>query len=169
VAQRFERIGRPARRDRVSLGAAAERVAAYFRLRLPKHAHRVDIVVHAPSAGPVILADATLVEWALEALVRNAVDALSGQDGKIEIRVEETESVSSIRVVDDGPGVRPDLGATVFEPGVTTKSGGWGIGLALARRIVEDVHGGRLVMEPTTRGASFRAEIPNDAAAHGGD
>lgn len=160
VAQRFERIGRPARRDQVALGALAERVAAYFTPRLPRHAHPVVLTVRAPAAGPLVAADPVLVEWALEALVRNAVDTLSGRGGRIEISITDHGDRASILVADDGPGIPLDIRATVFEPGVTTKPGGWGIGLALARRIVEDVHGGSLSIVPSSCGATFAIELP---------
>ena len=166
VAQRFERIGRPARRDKVALGALAERVAAYFGPRLPRHAHAISITVDAPRAGPTIEADSVLLEWAIESLVRNAVDALSGRGGKIEVTVWDEGKCARVRVADDGPGIPAEIRATLFEPGVTTKSGGWGIGLALTRRIVEDVHGGRLEILPSAKGAVFRAELP--VAAVGG-
>lgn len=160
VAQRFERIGRPARRDQVGLGTIAERIAAYFEPRLPRHAHSIAIVVDAPAAGPSITGDAVLVEWALEALVRNGVDALSGRGGTIRITVEDKGDHARIQVADDGPGIPPEVRANLFEPGVTTKSGGWGIGLALAQRIVEDVHGGHLEIAPSTTGAVFVADLP---------
>ncbi len=161
VAQRFERIGRPARRDQVGLGALAERVAAYFAPRLPRRANPVHLTVSAGTAGPMVSADPVLLEWALEALVRNAIDALSGKGGNITITVESPgEDWAQLTVSDDGPGIDASVRSQVFEPGVSTKRGGWGIGLALARRIVEDVHGGRLEHVPSEHGTVFRADIP---------
>ncbi len=164
VAHRFERIGRPAQRDRVPLGVLAEKVATYFEPRLPKHVNPVVIRVHAPTSGPTIAGDPVLLEWALEALVRNSVDALSGRGGTIEVSVFSEGRTAQLIVSDDGPGVAPEIRATLFEPGVTTKAGGWGIGLALARRIVEDVHRGRLELRSTNSGATFVAELPTGAA-----
>ena len=164
VAQRFERIGRPARRDRVALGVLAEKVAAYFEPRLPRHGNAVTIQVQAPSSGPIVAGDPVLLEWALEALVRNAVDALSGRGGTIGITVEQAGSTAELVVRDDGPGVAPELRASLFEPGVTSKPGGWGIGLALARRIIEDVHHGRLELRASGHGATFAAELPTGMA-----
>ncbi|HKI94071.1 MAG TPA: HAMP domain-containing sensor histidine kinase [Gemmatimonadales bacterium] len=160
VAQRFERIGRPARRERVALGALVERVAQYFRPRLPRHAHQVSIVVDAPESGPIVEGDAVLLEWAIEALIGNAIDALSGRDGTITVAVTADGTGATVRVRDDGPGVDPAIRARVFEPGVTTKRGGWGIGLALSQRIVEDVHGGRLTLGAPPVGAELIMHLP---------
>ena len=160
VAKRFERIGRPARQDEVAMGVLAERVANYFKPRLPKHANRVELKVKAPEAGPVIQADPVLVEWALEALVRNSIDALSGRGGYITVAVQRKGDAAKIEVADDGPGIPMEVRNNLFEPGVSTKSGGWGIGLALARRIVEDVHGGRLEIAPSQVGATLVATLP---------
>ena len=162
VAKRFERIGRPARLDRVALGVLAEKVADYFTPRLPRHDNPVTIRVRAPTSGPVVAGDPVLLEWALEALVRNSVDALSGRGGTIDVSVVSNGVTAELAVSDDGPGVSPEIRATLFEPGVTTKTGGWGIGLALAKRIIEDVHHGRLELRQTgsTAGATFVAELP---------
>lgn len=162
VAQRFERIGRPARQERVALGALAERVAAYFGPRLPKRDHPVRLQVHAPTAGPFVAGDAVLLEWTFETLVRNAVDALSGHGGTITIDITCTDRTARVSVRDDGPGIAPEVRGRLFEPGVTTKSGGWGIGLALARRIVEDVHDGRLALGSPAQGAEFVLSLPRD-------
>jgi signal transduction histidine kinase len=101
-----------------------------------------------------------LLEWTLEALVKNAIDALQGRAGTIILRVGAEQGMGEIRVIDDGPGVPREIRRSLFEPGITTKPGGWGIGLALARRVVEDAHRGALVLEPTEKGASFVIRLP---------
>ncbi|HEV8381639.1 MAG TPA: HAMP domain-containing sensor histidine kinase [Gemmatimonadales bacterium] len=162
VAKRFERIGRPARREPVGLGTAAERVVAYFRPRLPTLAHSVTITLTSPGAGPIATGDPVLIEWALEVIVKNAVDALSGRGGRIDIEVESSDSLGRISVRDDGPGVAPEMQHQLFEPGVSSKTGGWGIGLALARRIVEQQHDGKVAYHPGEegRGSVFVVEFP---------
>lgn len=107
----------------------------------------------------MVLGDPILLEWAMEALVKNAIDALQGQSGRITLAVEAGPGVGRLLVMDDGPGVAKELRRTLFQPGITSKSGGWGIGLALAHRVVE-AHGGKLSLEPTDTGACFRVEIP---------
>ena len=167
VAKRFERIGRPSRREAVGLGTVAERVVAYFRPRLPTLAHSVTITLTSPGAGPTAIGDPVLIEWALEVIVKNAVDALSGRGGRIEVEVEGRggggrDSMARVSVRDDGPGVAPEMQHQLFEPGVSSKTGGWGMGLALARRIVEQQHGGRVAFRPGAqgRGSVFVLEFP---------
>lgn len=165
VAKRFERIGNPARRDPVALGALAGRVADYFRPRLPRRANSIELRVEAPGAGPTVPGDAVLLEWALEALVKNAIDALHGRAGTIHLSVGVgDDGAAEIRVKDDGPGVPREMRRTLFEPGITTKTGGWGIGLALARRVVQDAHGGDLLLESVDKGTSFLIRLPRDTA-----
>ncbi len=160
VARRFERIGNPAKREPIGLGALADRVGNYFRPRLPKRANPIELRLEAPGMGPTVVGDPVLLEWALESLVKNAIDALQGRGGAIILRVGAAENMGEIRVIDDGPGVAKDIRRTLFEPGITTKRGGWGIGLALSRRVVEDAHGGGLMLEPTDKGACFLMRIP---------
>src|SRR5690606_33187749 len=136
------------------------RVSGYYRSRLPRHANAIAVEVQAPSAGPTILGDPVLLEWALEALVKNAADALQGRGGRIvlQTRIEGREAL--VRVTDDGPGIPREIRRTLFEPGVTTKRGGWGIGLALVRRVVEDAHDGELMLEQTNSGTSLLMRFP---------
>jgi signal transduction histidine kinase len=159
VAQRFERIGNPAKREPIGLGALADRVAGYFRPRLPRRANPIELRLEAPGMGPMVLGDPVLLEWALEAMVKNAIDALQGRSGTIILRVGAEQGMGEIRVRDDGPGIAKEIRRTLFEPGITTK-GGWGIGLALSRRVVEDAHHGSLVLETTDKGACFVMRIP---------
>lgn len=160
VAQRFERIGNPARKDPVSLGALAEKVAVYYRARLPRHANAIRVEVDAAGAGPIVRGDPVLLEWAFEALVKNAADALQGRGGTIILSATAEQHVAIVRIHDDGPGVPRELRHKLFEPGVTTKRGGWGIGLALVRRVVEDAHGGTISLEPVAAGTTFRMTFP---------
>ena len=166
VAQRFERIGNPARREPIGLGALADRVAGYFRPRLPRHANPIELRVEAAGAGPTVLGDQILLEWALESLVKNAIDALRGRSGTIILRVESEGRQGVLRVIDDGPGIEGSIRRTLFQPGITTKTGGWGIGLALATRVAQEAHEGDLALEPTPTGACFRLSLPlQDEAA----
>jgi signal transduction histidine kinase len=160
VAQRFERIGNPAKREPIGLGALADRVARYFRPRLPRRANPIELKLEAPGMGPMVVGDAVLLEWALESLVKNAIDALQGRSGTIILRVGAEQGMGEIRVIDDGPGVPREVRRAIFQPGTSSKQGGWGIGLALSRRVVEDAHRGTLALEQTDKGASFVIRIP---------
>jgi signal transduction histidine kinase len=161
VAHRFERIGRPARETPVDVGELAERVAKYFQARVPTLAHPVAVELALGQGPLVVKGDAVLLEWALEAVTKNALDALAGHGGRVEISATRTaDDEVRVRVDDDGPGIPRELRARVFEPGFSTKESGWGIGLSLARRIVEEAHGGRLELAPSTSGATFDVILP---------
>jgi len=161
VAHRFERIGRPPSREDVNLSELLERVTSYFRARVPSLAHSVRIETSWDAEPIVISGDAVLVEWALEAIVKNAIDALAGRSGTITVAAERLpEGVTRVRVSDDGPGVTRENRTRIFDAGFSTKAQGWGIGLALARRIVRDAHGGKLELVPTDRGATFEIIFP---------
>ena len=150
VAHRFERIGRPPRKESVDVGTLAEGVAGYFRARVPTLAHTVQIRFERRGEPLTVQGDRVLLEWAVESLVKNAVDALAGRGGTVRVEVEPApESGVLIRVADDGPGIPRELRRRVFQPGFSTKDAGWGIGLSLARRIVEDSHDGKLVLVPS--------------------
>jgi len=166
VAKRFERIGRPARREPVGLGAVAERVVSYFRPRLPTLTSPVTLALDAAGPGPTALGDPVLIEWALEAVIKNAIDALSGRGGRIDVTVDALGTAARVSVRDDGPGLSAEVRARLFEPGMSTKVGGWGIGLALARRIVEQQHGGRVSYHSGADGAGsvFLLEFPLESA-----
>jgi signal transduction histidine kinase len=156
VAHRFERIGREPKRERVDVRALVDRVAAYFRARVPTLANTIAVDVDHEGAPPTVEGDPVLLEWAVEVLAKNAVDALAGRGGHIRFSTTHlADGAVRIRVADDGPGIPAGLRARVFEPGFSTKQSGWGIGLSLARRIVEENHRGKLVLAAADRGATF--------------
>lgn len=166
VAFRFERIGRPPRRDRVDVGEIVERVAGYFRARVPTLAKAVTIRSVTRGESLVVDGDAVLLEWAVESLAKNAIDALAGRGGRVTLSAQQLpEGQVRIRVKDNGPGVPRDLRKRIFDAGFSTKEKGWGIGLSLARRIVTEGHNGRLVLQSGTRGATFDIILEHESAA----
>jgi signal transduction histidine kinase len=156
VARRFERIGRPLRLEPVDVGDLVSRVAAYFQARVPTLAHRVTVRSHCADGPLFVQGDPVLLEWALEALAKNGIDALSGRGGTLDLSAERGDAGHiRIRVADDGPGIPRELRLRIFDPGFSTKRSGWGIGLSLASRIIAEHHRGRLLLVPTERGATF--------------
>jgi signal transduction histidine kinase len=161
VASRFERIGRPPRDEPVDLAALVTRVADYFAVRVPSLAHRVTIRTELGEGSLLVRGDAVLIEWALEAIVKNAVDALAGRGGTVTLEVaRRSPDEVHVRVSDDGPGVPVEHRMRIFEPGFSTKQSGWGIGLSLARRIVEENHRGRIAYVAADQGATFDIILP---------
>lgn len=161
VAHRFERIGRERRTELVDLHSLVDRITDYFRARVPTLAHTVEIDVAAHVEPVSVHGDAVLLEWAFEVLVKNAVDALAGRGGRIVVAARaRSDGGAVVTVSDDGPGIPRELRARIFEPGFSTKQSGWGIGLSLARRIVEESHGGTLRLAAADRGASFEIILP---------
>ncbi|MDA1081421.1 MAG: HAMP domain-containing sensor histidine kinase [Gemmatimonadetes bacterium] len=161
VAHRFERIGRPPRRDQIDVADLVAQVGAYYAARTPTLANAITIDVQRPATALTVPGDRVLLEWAIESLVKNAVDALSGQGGTISLAVTPSAgSGACVRVADSGPGIPRELRSKVFSPGFTTKEGGWGIGLALSKRIIEEGHDGRVVLVPSDRGAVFDVILP---------
>ncbi|HEY8309626.1 MAG TPA: HAMP domain-containing sensor histidine kinase, partial [Gemmatimonadaceae bacterium] len=148
VAFRFERIGRPPRREKVDVGDVVERVATYFRARVPTLAKAVTIRSVRRGGSLVVDGDPVLLEWAIESLAKNAIDALAGRGGRVTLSVQELpEGRVRVRVKDNGPGVPRELRKRIFDAGFSTKEKGWGIGLSLARRIVTEGHDGRLLLQ----------------------
>jgi signal transduction histidine kinase len=155
VAHRFERIGREPHSEPVDVRALVDRVAEYFRARVPTRVNPIEIRVRHDAVELSVRGDPVLLEWAVEALAKNAIDALAGRGGTVTLATARVTDGVRIRVADDGPGIPRELRARVFEAGFSTKPSGWGVGLALARRIVEEAHGGKLALASADRGATF--------------
>jgi len=162
VSRRFELIGQHPSLEDVSVGEVIEELERYFGPRLPRLAGNVALRVRVARSLPRIRANRVLLAWAIENVVRNAVDALAGRGGHILISARRGERGSvHVRVADDGPGIAPEVRGRIFEPGVTTKTSGWGVGLSLTKRIVENIHGGRITAHARRRrGTIFDVELP---------
>jgi hypothetical protein len=162
VADRFSQIGsRPDFRS-VDLDLIVQGVADYFRPRLP-HQDRIVILDTELGAPPRILANAELLGWVFENLIKNALDAMDKPEGRILLRtVHDAREGVGFEVSDNGKGMNRDEQRNVFLPGWTTKKRGWGLGLALARRIVEQYHGGRIWIRRSRQGegTTFAVRLP---------
>lgn len=161
VSRRFELIGRSPSLEPLELRAMLRRLEAYFSARLPSLGQKVEFRIDVPDGAPPVLGNEALLEWAFENLVKNALDALAGREGEIHVQYVKQERGRVVyRVSDTGPGVDPQVRKRLFEIGVTTKERGWGVGLSLTRRIIEEMHDGTIELEPSTDGAVFRVELP---------
>lgn len=148
------------RREPVRPGDLLEEAAAAARLRAERH--RVLLAVTAPADLPAVLGDRVQMETVLHNLIGNAIDAQKSQATPRVVRLSAARhDPGTIRfcVADEGPGVAAELVATLFQPLVTSKAQGLGLGLAISRTIVE-AHGGRLWLEPAARGACFCLTLP---------
>jgi signal transduction histidine kinase len=163
VSHRFELIGREPELGPLSVRSVVGDLERYLGARLPRFGPGVKLRVEVPPGMPPIRGNEVLLAWALENVVKNALDALAGTGGRIEIRASKANEWVVIRLSDSGPGVDPEIRDRIFDPGVSTKSGGWGVGLALSRRIVEGVHKGRIeLLDGQVGGATFLIYLPAD-------
>ena len=145
VAQRFSHVGSVPHLQLQDVTPVVREAVAYVRRRLPQHGSETVIVERFEEVPPINI-NRELLEWALENLLSNAHTAIDRHPGRIEVTVERRKESEAVEIVvrDTGRGMSPAEQRRAFEPGYTTKRRGWGLGLALARRVVEDYHGGRL-------------------------
>ena len=157
VAERFSKIGSLPELVDGSLNEVLKRVTDYMDRRISK---KVDISISLPVDEVIVKMNKALIEWVVENLCKNAVDAMEG-DGKIELLLFEEEDRAIVEVKDNGKGIKKKDQKNVFTPGFTTKKRGWGLGLSLAKRIVEEYHKGKIFVkysEPGV-GTTFRIEL----------
>lgn len=141
IADRFSKIGSNPRLVPTSLNDVLDHVIEYMDHRTSKN---ISLVKDLPAHDVIVNLNPSLFEWVIENLSKNAVDAMGADGGIITLRVGETNSRAMIEVSDTGKGIRKKDIGNVFRPGFTTKERGWGLGLSLARRIVEDYHRGKI-------------------------
>lgn len=157
IADRFSKIGSLPEPVPASLTEVMEHVIEYMERRTSQ---KVRFVKDFPEGDIIIRMNASLFEWVIENLCKNAVDAMEGS-GTITLHLDETADKAIIEVTDTGKGIRKKDLRNVFRPGFTTKKRGWGLGLSLAKRIVEEYHKGRIYVKSSEpgRGTTFRIEL----------
>jgi signal transduction histidine kinase len=166
ISHRFELIGRDPELETLDIREVVRDLERYLQARLPRLGSGVVLVVDIPKGMPKILGSEVLLSWALENVVKNALDALAGRGGEIRLEVR-TGPIGwlHLRIHDTGPGVGPELRDSIFEPGVSGKARGWGVGLTLARRIIEVTHKGQIfLLDSAGEGAIFEVRLPTAQA-----
>ena len=158
IAERFSKIGSLPEPVPSSMNEVLDHVIDYMDKRTSQ---KVVIKGHYPGHDVIVRMNASLFEWVIENLCKNAVDAMEGGSGKIDLWLLEEGNIVAVEVADNGKGIRKKDVKNVFRPGFTTKKRGWGLGLSLAKRIVEEYHRGRIYVKDSEvgRGTTFRIEL----------
>ena len=158
IADRFSKIGSIPEPVPSSLNEVLNHVVDYMDRRTSK---KIEMRTVLPTDDIIINLNASLFEWVIENLCKNAVDAMGGKFGSITLRLEETDKRAIVEVSDTGKGIKKKDIRNVFRPGFTTKDRGWGLGLSLAKRIVEEYHHGKIYVKSSEvgKGTTFRIEL----------
>ena len=158
IADRFSKIGSIPEPVPSCLNEVLIHVVDYMDRRTSK---KIEMKTELPKEDVIININASLFEWVIENLCKNAVDAMGGKLGSITLRLEETDKRAIVEVSDTGKGIKKKDISNVFRPGFTTKKRGWGLGLSLAKRIVEEYHHGKIYVKSSEvgKGTTFRIEL----------
>jgi anti-sigma regulatory factor (Ser/Thr protein kinase) len=158
IVDRFSKIGSETQLSMMNINEVVGDTVLYFRRRVPRNVQLTyNGLAMAPIEAPI---NAALFEWVVENLMKNSLDALQGQ-GSIEVLVGENDNSVFVEVSDTGKGISKGNWERIFEPGFTTKTRGWGLGLSLSRRIIEEYHGGKIavVRSEAGKGTTIRVTL----------
>ena len=158
IVDRFSKIGSETQLTMANINEVVGDTVIYFRRRIPRN---VTLNYNGLTVAPIMVpVNVALFEWVVENLLKNSLDALQGQ-GEIDVVVGETENRVYVEVTDTGKGIAKGNWSRIFEPGFTTKTRGWGLGLSLSRRIIEEYHRGKIgvVRSEVGRGTTIRVTL----------
>ncbi|MEE1087328.1 MAG: HAMP domain-containing sensor histidine kinase [Bacteroidaceae bacterium] len=157
IAERFSKIGSKPEIQPENLNEVVTQVLQYIGRRT---SNRVSLVCNLPQQPLIVPMNAPLFEWVVENLCKNAVDSMDG-DGTITLTATDLPNCYALEVADTGKGIAKNHFQTIFMPGFTTKKRGWGLGLSLAKRIIEDYHQGHIFVKNSElgKGTTFRIEL----------
>lgn len=159
---RFGMIGTEPTKTMVNLQKVLEGVLIYFEKRLPQISRSIHIRI-LPHDVPMISANTLLLQWVFENLIRNSLDAIQKEEGYIQIipLYDERQKSVVIRYSDNGSGISTEDQHAIFEPGMTTKTHGWGLGLTIVQRIIKEYHHGSIrLVESSPTGTTFEIRLP---------
>ena len=158
IADRFSKIGSKPKLEKHEIISIVEKSVRYLKSRLSQN---TEFIIENNEQELYVNINKTLLEWVIENICKNAVDAMQGK-GKIKIAINQNDSTIQIIIKDTGKGIDKLLISDIFKPGVTSKARGWGLGLSLSKRIIEDYHKGKLFLLESNEqnGTSFAIVLP---------
>ena len=162
IAQRFSQIGSKSELKHVRIENILSEVIVYFKKRLPQMGKDIKLIEEYQKVGEIPL-NPDLFEWAVENIVKNAIDSIESKNGFIKISLFTEDNAVIIDITDSGKGIPKSKRKEIFKPGYSTKKRGWGLGLSLVRRIIEEFHNGKVVIKDSKidKGTTFRIIFNN--------
>ena len=159
ITERFSKIGSIPELSAQDISQITSQSVEYMLNRTSK---KITYSVDDLSTHPTCLISIPLFEWVIENLCKNAIDAMEGKEGNIDFELFNLEDSLIIEITDSGRGIERNKFKSIFEPGYTTKQRGWGLGLSLAKRIIEEYHHGKIFVKSSELGlgTTFRIELP---------
>ena len=158
ISDRFSKIGSQVNFKKINLKSLLERVTLYMVERLPKSS-KTNILLSCEK-NVSIMGDPVLLSWAFENIIKNSIDAIEKESGKISIKMAIEDEYISILFIDNGRGIKRNDWNNIFKPGFSTKKRGWGLGLSLTQRIVKEIHKGDImVMDSSLKGTEIKLSL----------
>ncbi len=142
ISERFSKVGSIPNLESQEINSVIEQTTSYLKKRSSEH---ILFEIKLPQKEVILPFNSQLISWTLENLIKNGIDAMKGK-GRLSIQMIEQKSKVEIYICDSGSGIKDEVLPSIFNPGFTTKERGWGLGLSLAKRIVEDFHNGKIIV-----------------------
>ena len=142
ISERFSKVGSIPNLESQEINSVIEQTTSYLKKRSSEH---ILFEIKLPQKKVILPFNSQLISWTLENLIKNGIDAMKGK-GRLSVQMIEQKSKVEIYICDSGSGIKDELLPSIFNPGFTTKERGWGLGLSLAKRIVEDFHNGKIIV-----------------------
>lgn len=162
VANRFGKIGSEIELKPTNLDNLIQESVEYYKQRLPHITNKIDIIYISKIQKKLIYIEPDLIKWAIDNLLKNAIDAMQMRGGSIIVIAVQEKNHTNILVKDEGKGIPKTQFNKIFEPGISSKERGWGLGLSLSKRIIEEFHKGKIhvVHSIINEGTTFEISLP---------